>query len=186
MKGIGVRIILVVEDKCLERFCRRALESLGFARHEIRVRELSNGKGSAKQRVDQCYAKEVKIHRATAKFQKVALLIGTDADELTLETRSQTLQQALAVEGLPPRDSREAIIHWIPKWSIETWALYLMGASVDENTEYRSTPQARDIAWRKSGRAFVDAFKRWEAGTYVPRLPSLEAGMKDTYRLPSS
>ena len=148
-KKKGVRIILLVEDEMIERFARRVLIALGYHARELRVVPYPVGRGSGKQWIDQQYLVQVKIYRSQAYHQKIALLVGTDADELTVMNRHLTLAGALQVENLVPRSNQERIAIWIPRWNIETWILFLAGDQVDENENYKRrliNPNLVDVA----------------------------------------
>ena len=128
----GVRVTLLVEDRMIERFAFAVLQRLGFHRKELFVETYPVGQGSAKKWIDKRYARLVRVHRSKATFQKLALLVGTDADELSVTDRGCQLAECLEVEAISPRKNDEAIVHWIPKWHIETWILALLGEEIDE------------------------------------------------------
>jgi hypothetical protein len=118
-KGCGVRFTLLVEDRALERFVRESLLELGVHRREIYVLPFLAGKGSAKQRVDREYPAQVRAYRRKA-YENIALLVGTDADEQTVQQRARQLADGLQQSGLVPRADDEQIALWLPKWNIET------------------------------------------------------------------
>jgi hypothetical protein len=183
-KKRGARIRILVEDELLGRFARKTLESLRYHPREIRLVSgyPRTGQGSAKQWVDGKYPQEVKIYRQRKNSQNVALLVGTDADNLTVVQRSGNLGQALSVAGLPPRADEEQIVHWIPRWSIETWGIALTGQTVAEETPYKDTSQAKDIDWKAAASAFVEDYRKPPADR-VTSLPSLVAAYDETDRL---
>jgi hypothetical protein len=96
--------------------------------------------------------------------------------------RSGNLGQALSVAGLPPRGDDEQIVHWIPRWSIETWGLALTGQSANEKTRYKNTSQAKDIDWKEAASAFVEDYRKPPADRVIS-LPSLVAAYHETDRL---
>ena len=138
----GVRVTLLVEDRMIERFARRVLVRLGFHDRELRIEPYPSGRGSAKQWVDKQYARLVRVHRSKSYQKGLAIVVGTDADELTLNQRSLQLAACLEAEKLDPRQAKESIVHWIPKWNIETWILALLGESIDEDQNYKDRVQS--------------------------------------------
>src|ERR1017187_1702602 len=118
----GVRVVLLVEDEALECFIRRVLKALGTQTRIVRVERSPEGKGSAKAWVTKNYIKEVKAHRSKVRHQEnIGLVVGSDADNLTVSARAYGLDAALAGAGFPRRQSEEKICLIIPKWNIETW-----------------------------------------------------------------
>ena len=98
-KKKGVRIMIIVEDEALERFSREVLLKFGFGRHELRVTIYPVGQGSTKDWLDKQYHVEVRTMRSKA-YQNLGLVIGTDADEATVNHRTNRLATALQDEGL--------------------------------------------------------------------------------------
>jgi hypothetical protein len=175
-----VRIVLLVEDEYLERFIRSALMTLGFRRHEIRVRPYPVGR-NAKQWVTQEYPSEVHAYRREANHQQVALLVGTEADEQTVLERLASLDGALTAVGSNRRQNHERIALWIPKWHIETWLLSLLGQNVDEETSYKNALRDPDVA--AAGKAFVDLLRKFRQDPTTNVLPSMKAAFQESTRL---
>ena len=184
--GRGVRIAILAEDRLSERFARRVLMDLGYERHELRFitdGRPDSGQGSAKQWVDLKYPAEVKTCRQKSHQKGIALLIGTDADEQTVDQRSRALTTALQKADLKPRGKDERIVHWIPRWSIETWGLALTGRNADEETPFKNTAQAKGIDWKAAASAFVEGYGMHVRGDPIDCLPSLLAAYHETERL---
>jgi len=179
----GTRITVLVEDELLDRFARRTLENLGYHPREIRVVPgyPRAGHGSAKNWVDNRYPQEAKTCRQKSDSQRVALLIGTEADQMTVAERSELLAAALSNARMEPRKRDEPIAHWIPRWSIETWGLALTGQSVNEETRYKNTAQAKGIDWKAVAGAFVEDYGKPPADR-VASLPSILAAYRETDR----
>lgn len=175
-RKMGIRITIVVEDQLLDRFCREALMSLGYHRREIRVRMSPAGRGSGKSWVNGQYVIEVKALRSQG-YQSLAVLVGSDVDELTLAERICQLEDALTEANVSSRTTQERIAYWLPKWHVETWILALAGETVNENTRYKN--QLGDVDARQIGRAFVDRYRqRDDLG-----LPSLANAFAETKRI---
>jgi hypothetical protein len=180
MRRRGVRVVLLVEDRSLERFAREVLLQLGFHRCEVRVIEYPAGRGSAKQWVEKRYPTEVKAYRREANHQQVALLVGTEADEKTVADRFRLLASKLTDAGHAERNDTERIALWVPKWNVETWILHLSGEDVGEEKNYKHKVRRPD--YRTVAEAFVKSFR--ESPDERPAtLPSLEVAFKETHRL---
>ncbi len=179
--GRGVRFTVLVEDRALERFIRECLYALGVHTREVRVVEYSAGRGSAKQRIDREYPVQVRAYRRRSS-QNIALVIGTDADEQTVQERVHHLTEALKDAGLAARAPEERIALWVPRWNIETWLCFLTGREVDEEANYKG--QAREVDIRSAAREFVRRFRQWlhDPGT-GNHLPSLVSAFEETKRI---
>lgn len=178
----GVRVTLLVEDRMIERFAVSVLQRLGFHRKELFVEPYPVGRGSNNQWIDQRYATLVRVQRAKGTFQNLALLVGTDADELTLAQRTQRLADTLVAASLSPRDADEAITHWIPKWNIETWILTLSGDGVDENHDYKH--RVKSPLFDQIAEEFVRRYRiRNNSSSSDSEPPSLLVAYVETDRL---
>lgn len=179
-KKRGVRITIVVEDEALERFARAVLWQFGFSTRELRSIPYPVGRGSAKDWVDKQYPVEVRVLRSKA-YQKVGLLVGTDADEGTLAHRFQRLSESLKAHGVAARADGERIVVWVPKWNVETWILHLMGDTRDEDHDFRHDCKRPEFAHVAS--AFVDEYRRFTRDDTLETLPSLKTAYDETARL---
>lgn len=149
---------------------------LGYHRREIRIRMSPAGRGSGKNWVNGQYVVEVKALHSQG-YQSLAVLVGSDVDELTLGERMRQLEESLAIANVSARTPQERIAYWLPKWHVETWILALAGDSVDENMWYKN--QLTDVDCKQIGRAFVDRYRqRGDLG-----LPSLANAFAETQRI---
>jgi hypothetical protein len=135
-RNSGVRFTILVEDRALERFVRHVLLEMGAHRREIRVLPFPVGRGSGKQWIDREYPRQVEAYRRK-RSENIALVVGTDADEVTVQQRAQRLDDALRDAGCDARTQQERIALWLPRWNIETWLLFLRGDDVDEGINYK-------------------------------------------------
>jgi hypothetical protein len=175
-RKMGIRITIVVEDQLLDRFCREALMALGYHRREIRVRMSPAGRGSGKNWVNKQVVVEVNALRSQG-YQSLAVLVGSDVDELTLAERIRQLEDSLATAQAFARTPQERIAYWLPKWHVETWMSALAGETVDENTQYKN--QLGEVDAKQIGRAFVDRYRqREDLG-----LPSMANAFAETQRI---
>ncbi len=179
-KKKGVRVTIVVEDERLERFSRNVLLEFGFNRHELRVVPYPVGRGSAKDWVEKQYPTEVRVLRSKA-YQKLALLVGTDADERSVAERLSSLAHALQDQDLPARMDDERIVIWVPKWNIETWMLYFLGDPRDEDHDYKHDVKKPDFA--VLAKAFATEYRQFNDDDSMDTLPSLRVAYGETERL---
>ncbi len=178
-KKKGVRIDILLEDRAFDRFVRKALASFGFDQHKVHVEPYPVGKNT-KQWVTQQYPAKVQLYRRKAAGQ-VALLVGTDADEQTVQQRCNALAAALDQADMPRRKDDERIVLWVPKWHIETWILALLGQNVNENDNYKHAAQDADVPGAAKG--FVDRFRAFKQDATIQILPSLKTAFEETRRL---
>ncbi len=181
-KKKGVRVILLVEDETLERFARTVLRYLGFSKHELRPCPFPVGK-NAKQWVTQDYPNQVQAQRREANHQRIALLVGTDADELTVQKRCDALAVSLSAANVLKRKVDECIVLWIPKWHVETWILHLSRVHVNENQSYKHEAKAKVPDFDEIGREFVRLFRESQENWAASVLPSLKVAFQETKRL---
>jgi hypothetical protein len=191
----GVRIVVIVEDEALDRFARSALGALGFDSRDYRIlpEYPKGGLGSGKKWVTDSYVVEVRTLRKKNYQRNIGILVGTDANELTVAARAAQLDAALAEMGLEVRNDLERVAIWIPRWSIETWGVALTGklpSGVREDPgemECRSLkdePGARSLDWKSAGKAFAECYRR-RSPKQQP-LPSIRKAWEETDRLTRS
>jgi hypothetical protein len=174
------QVIVLAEDEHHQRFVRRYLERLQYSAHEIRFESLPSGRGCGEQWVRERYAGVVRTYRWRSARAKTALVVAIDADKGDLERRLRQLQEALAQANLVPRSNDEAIVHLVPKRSIETWILCLNGRVVDEETDYRHERVSNQIA--EAARLFFDGSR---PNVMPPQhwVPSLLSAIPELRRL---
>jgi hypothetical protein len=180
-RGSGVRFTILVEDRALERFVRHSLLKFGAYPKEIRVLPFPAGRGSGKQWIDREYPIQVQAYRRRA-FENITLVLGTDADEQTVQLRAQRLADTLRDAGCDPRNDQERIAIWIPKWNIETWLLFLKGEDVHEGINYKQ--QVGDVSFETVATEFVRRSRRWLLDRNAEsHLPSLVSAFEETKRI---
>lgn len=179
----GVSIVVLVEDKQLERFVRKVFTAFGIDRRKVRIRTdfPRKGAGSGKQYVDDRYPEEARTLRRKPSENR-ALLIATEADEQTVEQRIQSLESSLEGSGEPPRGGEESIAYWVPKWHVETWGLHLSGYT-DVREEKPCKDRADQIRWNETGKRFVEEYNLSKTGSPLDSLASLLSAYAETARL---
>lgn len=143
MKAPG-SIVILAEDQSGARFVEAFLRNRGATSRAIRTRVAPEGRGSGKQWVTTQYPVEVTEHRRRAPHTWKALIVCTDADELSVNDRLEQLARALEQnrndrdepDPIEPRRPSERIVLLVPRWEIETWALHLnTGEAVIEDEQ---------------------------------------------------
>ncbi|MGA2797002.1 MAG: hypothetical protein ABSE63_05465 [Thermoguttaceae bacterium] len=177
----GIRIVLLVEDRMLERFARAILVKLGFNSRDFRLIPYPVGTNT-KQWVTQQYPIEIKTYRQKVNYQpNIALLVGTEADEQTVIQRNNYLSASLQVADIAPRQVQESIVLWVPKWHVETWILFLSGQNVNEDQSYKHDVNNPDFGLVAN--KFADKYREFQSDSNINVLPSLKNAFQETMRL---
>jgi len=126
-------IYILVEDKRHQSFIRGFLTRVGIGRREMIFAPISQGRGSGKQSVLSQFPDQVRVCRRRNRYASTSMFVMLDADDLTVARCLRALDDQLVNEGLEPVDrARDRITRLVPRWSIETWLLYLSSSG---NTE---------------------------------------------------
>lgn len=116
----------LVEDKRHRQFINRFLVQAGFDRNKITVEVSPSGIGSGKQWVCKRFGLQVEVCRRRNTKTSTCLFAIMDADQLTVARCIGDLDASLVAAKQSKLDpARDPIARLIPKWSIETWILYL-------------------------------------------------------------
>ena len=115
-----------------------------------------SGQGSGKKWVTTKLVTEVRAIRSKP-HQQLAVLVGTDVDELEIADREKELSSALIEDGTGDRQGGERIAYWLPRWSIETWLKKLTGEEVDEETRYKH--QVKKPNFKALAVKFVNSYR---------------------------
>jgi len=176
--------IILAEDAAQQNLVRRYLERCGHTPpfRLVALPARSSG-GSGEKYVRDHYPEQVRACRSSLGRRVAALLIVVvDADMETTERRRSQLSEALQSAEMAERGDNEPIVLLIPKRHVETWIRALLGAHVDEVTDYsRPTPTAKEIK---------DAASELYVGTRpgaapVPSYPaSLTASLTEWQKIP--
>ena len=126
-----IQIVLLCEDKQQLVFARHFLEKRGFDKRKI-IPLIPSVAQSGEQFVRESYLSEVKKYRQKCNHLAIALIVMTDADNLSVQQRLNQLSSILQENNLANRQKEEAIAVIIPKRNIETWIGYLKGEKVNE------------------------------------------------------
>ena len=171
-------IIILCEDQQHQTFARLFFERMGWKKHKIRTRPISNGQGSAVQRV----LNEFPVELTSLRQRPVAayLVVLIDGDASGASARRTELDQACGVANIPVLGPADNVLLCVPTWNIETWLAYLDGEIVDETS--KNYPRLERP--RQSGR-HVAALAQMcrERQLRSPFPPSLDAACSEYRRL---
>ena len=141
-------IYVLAEDQRQRQFIYRFLATAGFNLRQISFELSPSGQGSAEQRVRENFprlARKCRARNARHARPSTGMFVILDADKRSVQERLDELDAALISENQPSYDSeRDTIARLIPKWSIETWILYLSSPgmatpSISEDKPYKDT-----------------------------------------------
>ena len=116
----------LVEDKRHRQFIYRFLVHAGFNQNKITVEVSPPGRGSGKKWVCDQFAVQVALCRRRNAKTSTCLFAMMDADQLAVTRCIDDLDAVLATANQPKLNAaKDPVARLIPKWSIETWILYL-------------------------------------------------------------
>lgn len=179
------QVIVLAEDIRQSRFIKAWIRERipQFPSRNIRESPMSNGSGSGAQRVIAQYKSEVMAY--LTRHARKWLIVVIDADNLSAQDRLNQLANEL-LQSVEERIRRclvnsEQIAHLVPKWSVETWILFLNGEAVNKDTRYKATN--RD--WDKLIRPASVQLCEWTMQNNPARdcIPSLEYGIRELRKL---
>lgn len=137
-------IVILGEDDAHDNFVRHYLKRRKFNDRQLRF-IVRKGIGSGAQFVLNTYPGEVKYYRRKANHLSCALVRVIEADANELRQVHRSLDTRLRDAHLGSRRDEDRIVLLTPKRNIETWAVYLQGVSVDEETNYKEHELAGNL-----------------------------------------
>ena len=161
-------VYVLAEDQRQRQFIYRFLAKAGFNSRQMRIEVSPSGQGSAEQWIRQNFVRQTKICRARKARASTGMFVLLDADNRSVQEHLRELDAALIAEDQPKFNSTtDKIARLIPKWSIETWILYLIPNGVHtpplgEDEPYKNSKTAEEwselipeasetfFAWTKS------------------------------------
>lgn len=179
----AAKIVVLCEDQRHEMFARRVLKRLGYSgRYDIFFK--ISDSGSAEQFVREQFATVLRSVRQRRSKAESWMLTVIDADNRSCADRISQFDDELASKGYDSRGADEQVAIWIPKWSVETWLLYLsssdIASHVTEKTSYRNTKKRFDF--NKAAKEFLSQyFDKQVRPSYL--LGSLKLAYQETHRI---
>ena len=141
-------IFVLAEDERQRQFIYRFLATEGYNLRQISFELSPSSQGSAEQWVRENFvrlAKKCRARNARHAGQSTGMIVLQDADKRSVRNRLGELDAALvAASQLKYDPSKDTIARLIPKWSIETWILYLASTgaakqSISEEKPYKDS-----------------------------------------------
>lgn len=138
-------VYVLAEDQRQKQFIYRFLSAAGLNPHQMTIEVSPSGQGSGEQWVRKNFARQARKCRARNVRASTGMFVMLDADSGSIEEHWAELDGALVAEGQPKINTdTDTIARLIPKWSIETWILFLSsnGASepsLNEDTPYKNS-----------------------------------------------
>jgi len=159
----------IVEDQRQQQFLYRFLVNSGIHPRRIEIEQSRAGRGSAKQWVSNRFAWAVEACRLRNARAATSLLVMMDADQLTVLQCMGNLDAALAAAKQPKLDpTLDPIARLIPKWSVETWIIYLSSRGevrppIGEDRSFKDAKSPEQ--WNESIPSAADVLNKWTRNT---------------------
>lgn len=182
-------VFVLAEDQRQKQFISRFLTRAGFVPRQMRIEVSPSGQGSAEQWVRKNFARQARICRARNARASTGMFVLLDADSGSVQEHLHELDAALIAEEQPKYSSAtDKIARLIPKWSIETWILFLNSSgtaqsSFSEDKPYkdsRTSEQWSDLIPTASETLY--AWTRTIADRPKKLLDSLQRGLQEIPR----
>lgn len=141
-------VIVLAEDQRQGQFTYRYLIFAGIRPDCVRLIIAPSGRGSAEQWVRKNFP--IQVQKCRSRHAQSGLFVMLDADREPVSRHLDELDKALTAQNQPGIDATlDSIARLIPKWSIETWILYLSseGAiqpAVTEDVPYKNAKSAEE------------------------------------------
>lgn len=136
MSTRSVEVVVLCEDRQQEYFIRRFLQKRGRERYDFRPVISPKGRGAGEQWVRERFPRELKAHRGQVGRRNTWLIVATDADTGSPDSRINDFARACSQAEVPFRQNHEKVAFVIPKRNIETWFAFLRGQMVNEVQNY--------------------------------------------------
>ena len=184
MNSRASEIILLCEDQAQERLTRSYLKrcNVGDLEHV-----LSRRVGGGYTRVLDLFPIELRACRQRHKTKaKTLLIVLVDADNEAVENRRCQLLERAKSAGLEQFGDNEPAVLLIPKRHIETWICALLGKTVTEQQDCKSSKKPDKEEFRQAAQTLFD-WSRPNAtpGPTLQSVPSLQTSLPDWRRIGS-
>jgi hypothetical protein len=182
-------VLVLAEDQRQRQFIYRFLVHAGVDRRQMRIEVSPSGQGSGEQWVRKNFARQARKCRARNARTSTGMIVLLDADKLSVQEHLIELDAALIAADEPRYDpSQDTIARLIPKWSIETWILYLSSDGkpkppVSEDKPYKGSKTEEQ--WSELIPRASRTFHAWSKATAerpANLLDSLERGLDEVPR----
>ena len=126
--------VVLAEDLRSARLVQQTLARSGRYKN-VRLKISPRADGSAEQWVRQQFPAELRDYRSARARRTGALVVHTDADGGTVDDRLNALHAACVECDTAVVDADDLVALLIPKWSVETWVLWLSGDGLQSEEE---------------------------------------------------
>jgi hypothetical protein len=179
-------IMILCEDKVTDDFfCDFFMAyydwSLSRTRRVVRRSNYPKGRrGAGEKHVRDAYAKELQAYRKNPQGRMLVAVI--DADSGTVDAHHRELDYEARQDSIGgPRKMGEAVIHVVPKRSIETWIAYFSGEQADEERTFRDKYRGKRDKIRDAAKKLAHCCKADQAcDSQAP--DSLQQALKEFQR----
>ena len=173
------RYTVLCEDAQTKSFIVEILKAHGIITRRIKVINYPCGKGCGSAFVNREYPREVHLlHELN--FQKLVLVVCTDADNFSVDTRKKMLDDSVSKNLSKWNRENRFIILFIPKREIETWIHFLRGEDVDEKMEFKHSGKPETC--KEEAHKFAD-YCRGLLEMKTEPLPSMVEAKKEYVRV---
>lgn len=134
-------IIVLCEDQEQQNLVRRYLIRTNHETRSFRFQPLPGAVQCGSQYVRERFRDQVAACRGIlGRRASCLLIVVTDADNLSVREREESLRQQLKINGDPDLVDDEPVVIFIPKWQIETWIKCLLGQQISEEDRDSDKP----------------------------------------------
>ncbi|MFP2932442.1 hypothetical protein ACLESO_46295 [Pyxidicoccus sp. 3LG] len=179
--GNSAQVVVLAEDRQHQTFAYNWLARRGFGPRQIRLLPVVSGRGAGEQDVRKRYPQEVEVHRRRAHHMGCQLVVVVDADTRSVQERVQQLDQALVEVHLEKRSEEDAICLLIPKQNVETWILFLLTGSANEEDDFKRPATKPGDECRQAAQRLADTHPL--PAPPAEFLPSLQQGWRELKRV---
>jgi hypothetical protein len=183
-------VFILAEDQRQKQFIHRFLTTSGLNSHQMTIEVSPSGQGSAEQWVRKNFARQARKCRARNTRASTGMFVLLDADSGSVQEHLRELDAALIAEDQPKFNSMtDKIARLIPKWSIETWILFLISNGehtppLGEGEPYKNSKTAEE--WSELIPEASEIFFAWtKAVAKIPNnlLDSLRLALQEIPRV---
>ncbi len=126
-------VYVLAEDQRQKQFIYRYLTTAGLNSRQITIEVSPSSQGSGEQWVRKNFARQARKCRARNVRASTGMFVLLDADNRSVQGQLRELDAELIAENQPRfNPETDKIARLIPKWSIETWILFLVSNGVSK------------------------------------------------------
>jgi hypothetical protein len=142
MPNLSSNVVILAEDQEHQNLVWHYLKKCPLykkAMRKVRKVALPGNRMSGSQYVREQFP--IQVAACRGRHAKTLLIVITDADNLSVAEREQTLHRELSQHNFDAVGTDEPIILFVPKWQVETWVKCLLGEIVREDDKDTDKPR---------------------------------------------